>query len=200
MDESCLFFPELYRLYDKETAEGRPIGDAELRKLSELCTLCGLCPCPNIPADVIRAKTERMQREGLPFGIRLLSDVQRFGRWCGMLPGVVNAALAFAPVDRTIKKIAGIHPQRRLPKIARESFFAWARKKGAEPPVGSISQSSLFCRLHGRLLFSASGQSRSFGAGKKRHIRVRSAPAMLRHAHPAGRRQTNYASADWVQS
>ena len=144
MDESCLFFPELYRLYDKETAKGKPVGDAELRKLSELCTLCGLCPCPNIPADVIRGKTERVRREGLPHGIRLLADVQRFGRWCGMMPGVVNTALAFAPVDRTVKKIAGIHPQRRLPKIARESFFAWAQKKGLSRQSGQSPKAAYF--------------------------------------------------------
>ena len=144
MDESCLFFPELYRLYDKETAEGKPVSGAELRKLGELCTLCGLCPCPNIPADVIHAKTERVRREYLPLGIRLLSDVQRFGRWCGMLPGVVDAALAFAPVDRTIKKITGIHPQRCLPKIARESFFAWAQKKGLNRQSGRSPKAAYF--------------------------------------------------------
>ena len=102
MDESFLFFPELYRLYDKETAEGKPVSNAELRKLSELCTLCGLCPCSNIPADVIRGKTERVRRDGMPLGIRLLADVQRFGLWCGMLPGVVNAVLTFAPLGNVI--------------------------------------------------------------------------------------------------
>ena len=57
MDESCLLFPELYQLYDKEKEAGIPVKDVELRKLAELCTLCGLCPCPNIRADVIRGKT-----------------------------------------------------------------------------------------------------------------------------------------------
>ncbi|RKY10798.1 MAG: FeS-binding protein, partial [Planctomycetota bacterium] len=60
MDESCLLFPELYRLYDKEKEEGHPVSEDELQRLSELCTLCGLCPCPNIRGDVIQAKTERV--------------------------------------------------------------------------------------------------------------------------------------------
>ncbi len=136
MDESCLFFPELYRLFDKQTEEGKPVDVAELQKLSELCTLCGLCPCPNIPADVIRGKTEYARMRGIPLGARLLADVQLLGRWCGMIPGVANTVIAFAPFDRTVKKIAGIHPKRRLPEIARESFFAWAQKKGLDrhPP------------------------------------------------------------------
>ena len=80
----------------------------------------------------------------MPLGIRLLADVQRFGRWCGMMPGVVNTALAFAPIDRTVKKIAGIHPQRRLPKIARESFFAWAQKKGLNRQSGQSPKAAYF--------------------------------------------------------
>ena len=61
MDESCLLFPELYRLYDKEKEQGCAAGDDELRRLSERCTLCGLCRCPNIRADVIRGKIERVR-------------------------------------------------------------------------------------------------------------------------------------------
>jgi glycerol-3-phosphate dehydrogenase subunit C len=132
MDKSCLLFPELYRLYDKEKDEGQPVSDAELRNLAELCTLCGLCPCPNIRSDVIRGKTERVRKEGMPIGTRLLADVQHFGRWGGLMPGVVNAVLGFGPLARLIKKITKIHPQRNLPPIAKESFFAWAHREGLD--------------------------------------------------------------------
>ena len=33
MDTSCLFFPELYRLYDEETETGEKIGPEALRRL-----------------------------------------------------------------------------------------------------------------------------------------------------------------------
>lgn len=132
MDESCLLFPELYRLYDKQRAEGRQACEAELRRLPEFCTLCGLCPCPDIRADVIRSKTERVRKEGLPLGFRLLADVQRFSRWGGMMPRLVNAILNVALISRAIKRIARIHPQRRLPTIPQEIFFVWARKKGLD--------------------------------------------------------------------
>lgn len=132
MDKSCLLFPELYRLYDKEKDERKPVSNAELRNLAELCTLCGLCPCPNIRSDVIRGKTERVRKEGMPIGTRLLTDVQHFGRWGGLMPGVVNAALRFGPLARLIKKITKIHPQRHIPPIAQESFFAWAHRKGLD--------------------------------------------------------------------
>jgi glycerol-3-phosphate dehydrogenase subunit C len=56
MDESCLLFPELYRLYDREKEKGKKVGKADLLDLPDLCTLCGLCPCPDIRIDLIRGK------------------------------------------------------------------------------------------------------------------------------------------------
>jgi len=34
MDEACLFFPELYRLYDRQVETGQPIAAAELRRVT----------------------------------------------------------------------------------------------------------------------------------------------------------------------
>ena len=54
MEDSCLFFPELYRLFDREMDNKEPASDLELRELANLCTLCDLCPCPNIREEIIR--------------------------------------------------------------------------------------------------------------------------------------------------
>ncbi len=130
MEENCLFFPEVYRLYDNETETGRRASDEELIKMASLCTLCGMCACPNIRADIIRGKTGLARRRGLPLAARLLSDVQGFGRLCGTLPGLVNAVLGFAPANQAVKKILGIHHDRRLPHIPGKGFFSWAKKQG----------------------------------------------------------------------
>jgi glycerol-3-phosphate dehydrogenase subunit C len=132
MDESCRLFPELYRLYDREKETGHPVRASDLQRLAELCTMCGLCPCPNIRADVIRGKIQRVHRNGLPPGVRMLADVQRCFRWGSRIPTLVNAALSIAPLGRIAKKIAGIHPDRSLPQIAAKSFFAWAGEKGLD--------------------------------------------------------------------
>lgn len=130
MAGSCLFFPELFRLHDREKETGTPIRDRELQHLAALCTMCGLCPCPNIRADVIRGKSEQAIHEGLPFKTRLLADVQRLGKWCGMAPGLISRALDLPVVEGIGKKIAGVHPDRRLPTIPREHFFDWAKRRG----------------------------------------------------------------------
>jgi glycerol-3-phosphate dehydrogenase subunit C len=130
MDESCLFFPELYRLYDKETETGQKISPEELRQLIEKCNFCALCPCPNIRADIIRAKTQFVESEGLKFGVRTVEDVARIGKICGALPGLANRLLRSDLAGGMIKEALGIHRDRKMPKFPAESFPAWAKKKG----------------------------------------------------------------------
>jgi glycerol-3-phosphate dehydrogenase subunit C len=130
MDESCLFFPELYRLYDKETETGQKISSDELRQLVEKCNFCALCPCPNIRADIIRAKTQFIERDGLKFAVRSVEDVERIGKICGVLPGLANRLLRSGLAGGMIKEALGIHRDRKMPEFPEKSFTAWARKKG----------------------------------------------------------------------
>lgn len=139
MDECCLLFPELYRLYDQEKEQGRVVHKQDLRRLSELCTLCGLCPCPDIPMQVIQGKTEQVRSEGMPLAVRLLADMQQFGRMGSLVPDVFNRMLSVAPLCRLVKRVAGIDPRRRLPRFPDESFFAWVRRKRLDrKPQGNI--------------------------------------------------------------
>ncbi|MFO8083437.1 MAG: heterodisulfide reductase-related iron-sulfur binding cluster [Desulfobacterales bacterium] len=144
MDESCLLFPELYRLYDKEKEDGKAADDDELLKLTDLCTLCGLCPCPDIRADVIRSKTRKVRKEGMPLSIRLLADVQFFARLSGLMPRVVNTFLQIPVVAGIIKKIVQIHPRRPIPLVAPESFFDWAHRKGLDRAEGEQPKVAYF--------------------------------------------------------
>ncbi len=134
MDEACLFFPELYRLYDRQVETGQPIAYTDLRRLLDLCHFCALCPCPNIRADIIRAKTGYISQEGgLPFGVRAIVDVARAGKLCGALPGLANRLLR-GGTGRLVKRAAGIHPDRDPPAIPETSFVAWARREGLTRP------------------------------------------------------------------
>ncbi len=130
MNEDCLFFPELYRLVDRRKENGHPPLDHQLKSLVEQCTLCGLCPCPNIRNDVIRAKAALVSLNGMSIGNRLLADVQQFGHTCGMASGLVNALLSNGSVKGIVKRIVGIHPERKLPRIPEENFFTWAKDRG----------------------------------------------------------------------
>jgi glycerol-3-phosphate dehydrogenase subunit C len=93
MDSDCLFFPGLYRLYDKKIETGEKITSYELRRLVERCNFCALCPCPPVRADIIEAKTRFIDRDGLKFGVRTLEDVERVAKLCATFPQLTNMLL-----------------------------------------------------------------------------------------------------------
>jgi glycerol-3-phosphate dehydrogenase subunit C len=128
-DNSCLFFPELYRLFDKGKATGKEISSQELRHLADLCNYCALCPCPNIREDIITAKTFFIDRDGLDPYIKTLEDVEKVGKICGAVPGLSNFFLQKEPVAGFIKKSVGIHPKRKLPQFPKEHFPSWAKRQ-----------------------------------------------------------------------
>ena len=130
MDESCLFFPELYRLVDREEEEGIPTTEKELLQMAQLCTLCGLCACPDIRIKIYTAKAARVRENGMSFGISLLADVERVGRWCSRFPGLANAAMKLPCASTAAKRAARIARERHLPRLPPEDFFSWARRKG----------------------------------------------------------------------
>ena len=127
MDSDCLMFPELYRLYDKEIKTGKKISSDELRKMVDLCNFCALCPCPNIRAGIIEAKTQFIERDGLKFGVRTIEDVERVANLCGMVPRLTNFLLQHKSTGQLLKSATGIHPERRIPVFPQENFPQWAK-------------------------------------------------------------------------
>jgi glycerol-3-phosphate dehydrogenase subunit C len=155
MDESCLFFPELYRLYDQAVESGRRISPAELRQLVKKCNFCALCPCPNIRADIMRAKTQFIGRGGLKFGVRAIENVERIGKLCGVLPGVANRLLQSDLAGGLIKEALGIHRDRNMPVFPEESFSAWVKKRGldAKPRTSAGRKVAYFAGCTARYIF-----------------------------------------------
>ena len=129
-DAPCLFFPQLFRLHDREKAENRKITSAELRGLLDLCNMCGLCSCPDVRTDIMRAKDAFIARDGLSPAIRLLEDVERVARICGSAPRLANLLLGKEPSASLLKRLLGVHRERVVPEFPREGFAAWARRRG----------------------------------------------------------------------
>lgn len=128
MDTSCLFFPELYRLYDRELEGGEKANPQELRRLVDLCNFCGQCPCPNIRAGIIEAKTQFIERDGLKFGVRTIEHVERIATLCGAFPRLTNALFRANSMGALLKSAMGIHPSRKMPVFPKEAFPDWAKK------------------------------------------------------------------------
>jgi len=159
MEGVCLFFPELYRLWDQESESGVPITEAELRGLMELCTLCGLCPCPRIPADALEAKSRFVDRKGLPALTRLLNDVPRMSRLCSTLPRLVIALQKSKSISPLLRKVTRVHPARQLPSFPEQNFFQWAKKKGLTARREGSRTLAYFAGCSAGYLFPQIGQA-----------------------------------------
>ena len=155
MDTSCLYFPELYRLYDREMEDKIPITTEELRRLVDRCNFCGQCPCPNIRAGIIEVKTRFIERDGLRFGVRTLEDVERIGRLGSAFPRLANTLFRTKPSGRILKAAAGIHPSRKIPRFTSETFPDWAEKNNLTIRGNKTSTPKIayFAGCTGKVLF-----------------------------------------------
>jgi len=155
MDTSCLFFPKIFELWDREQETGEKITPKELRHLADLCNYCALCPCPNIREEIIAAKTLFINRDGLEPCIRTLEDVERVGKLCGALPWLSNFFIQNKHTGTLLKKSAGINPKRKLPKFPNENFPSWARQQKLDEKSSSQSKRKIayFAGCTARYLF-----------------------------------------------
>ena len=155
MDTNCLFFPEIYKLWDREKETGEKITPKELRRLADLCNYCALCPCPNIREAIIKAKTEFIDRDGLAPYVRTIEDVERVGKLCGALPWLTNLLLQRNSHGNFIKRSLGIHPRRKMPEFQSENFPSWAkhRKLTDKPQNTQKRKVAYFAGCSGRYIF-----------------------------------------------
>ena len=153
-ESSCLFFRRLFRLHAREKGGRGGITATEMTRLTDLCNLCGICPCVEIRTWVRQAKDGFVAREGLPATVRALEDVRLLSKVGGLAPRLTNALLDAGPIARGIKRVIGIHPERKLPRFPRATFDVWARKRGLhQPPDGATRKVAYFTGCTARYLF-----------------------------------------------
>lgn len=153
-DTSCLFFPKLYQLRDRETAGGAAISAAEMKQMLDLCNTCGICPCPTVHTWIRQAKDAFVERAGLPYSVRLIENVQFVGKLGGAAPRLANLLIGDNPVAGGLKRIAGLHPDRQLPRFPLQSFDSWAKARGlTRMPQTSGRKVAYFAGCTARYLF-----------------------------------------------
>jgi len=129
LNSSCVVFPEMFRLVDEERETGEKISTDGLRKLVNLCNFCAACPCLDIRAAIMNAKTEYMDRYGLAFKIRAIENVDRIGKLGGAIPQFTNFLLENGITRGLIAKAVGIHGDRKIPSFPKEGFPDWIKKR-----------------------------------------------------------------------
>ena len=126
---SCLVFPEMFRLADEEWRTGTEIATGQLRQLADRCNFCALCPCSDIRAALLNAKTEYTHHYGLEFGARVLEKIERIGELGGKFPHLSNTLLKNRAARSWLNRVLEIHRDRRIPLFPMEGFPAWLRNR-----------------------------------------------------------------------
>lgn len=129
LDLSCVVFPEMFRLADEERETGKKISTHELRYLANLCNFCAMCPCPDIRAAIMNAKTEYVEKHGLSFRIRAIENVERIGKLGSAIPQLTNFLLQTHVTGDLTKKTLGLHRNRKVPIFPKENLSAWLKSR-----------------------------------------------------------------------
>ncbi|MGH9309686.1 MAG: FAD-binding and (Fe-S)-binding domain-containing protein [Vicinamibacterales bacterium] len=106
---------------------------ADVKHALDLCLACKACKseCP-VGVDMATYKAEFLahhyDRLSRPLRAHLFGHVDWWAELAARAPRVVNAFASVRPAARLLQSLAGIAPDRRLPRFAPETFQAWWRR------------------------------------------------------------------------
>jgi FAD/FMN-containing dehydrogenase/Fe-S oxidoreductase len=117
---------------------GDALRSAELEAALGNCLSCRACAteCPsNVDMTLLKAELlhARIRRDGLNLRERLLSSVDRLGRFGCAMPRTANALLNSPSFRKMARQILGFTTERPLPQFASERFDRWFGKR--EPSI-----------------------------------------------------------------
>ena len=108
----------------------------ELETALNNCLSCKACTteCPsNVNLALLKAELlhARWERDGLPWSVRLLSNLNWLGQLGSRFSAVANASLNSGFIRGWMEKRFGISRRRPLPAYASERFDTWFRNRSA---------------------------------------------------------------------
>jgi FAD/FMN-containing dehydrogenase/Fe-S oxidoreductase len=121
-----------------EMMQGGPLTrgwrDEHVKEALDLCLACKGCKsdCPmNVDMATYKAEFLAHHYQGRlrPRQAYAMGLVMRWARLAVLAPGLVNAAARAPLVGRALKAVAGIAPERELPRFARYTFREWFRAR-----------------------------------------------------------------------
>jgi Fe-S oxidoreductase len=105
----------------------------EVKQALDLCLACKACKseCP-VSVDMASYKAEFLahhyETRMRPLRAHLFGHIDWWAEMAARAPRLVNTVAAVRPVARLLQSLAGITPERRLPRVAPETFQAWMRR------------------------------------------------------------------------
>ncbi len=120
-----------------EMLRGEALGSGwesrEVKHALDLCLACKACKseCP-VSVDMATYKAEFMahhyERLSRPLRSHLFGHIDWWAELGSRAPRLVNALSSIRPAARLAQAAAGIAPDRRMPRLATETFQAWIQR------------------------------------------------------------------------
>jgi FAD/FMN-containing dehydrogenase/Fe-S oxidoreductase len=120
-----------------EMLRGETITDGwqseEVKQALDLCLACKACKseCP-VSVDMATYKAEFLahyyERRSRPLRAHLFGHIDWWAPLAARTPRLVNALASVRPIAGLLQSLAGIAPERRLPRFAVETFQRWMER------------------------------------------------------------------------
>lgn len=118
------------RQFLSNETDGRPFNHTEIKEIMDLCLSCKGCKteCPS-GVDIAKMKAEFLQQyydtNGIPFRARLIANFSKQMKLVSKFPGLFNWFYGVPLFRRTANKLTGFHPDRTMPKLAKQTLLSW---------------------------------------------------------------------------
>ena len=125
------------------------LADDGIKAIADLCVNCHQCrsECPaevDIPKLMIEYKAQYVATNGLSFHDWLMCRTDVFAKWASRMRTFANFAIGNRRMRWLLERLTGVAQGRKLPKIAKRSFLASAKRQRLTKPSRGGGQKILY--------------------------------------------------------
>ncbi|HEX4878089.1 MAG TPA: FAD-linked oxidase C-terminal domain-containing protein [Chitinophagaceae bacterium] len=123
----------ILRQFLSNELDNEPFNHQEIKEVMDLCLSCKGCKteCPS-SVDVAKMKAEFLQhyydRHGEPFRAKLIANFSKQMKLVSKFPGMFNWFYGVPFFRRLAHTMVGFHPERTMPKLAKQTLLTWYKK------------------------------------------------------------------------